>query len=108
MLRQLKNVKNAYSELGHLRDKARAAGLDGMVTYEDARRNATAHSSRKTGSRAVARVPQRSGPTSRVRTARAACSRSAGAERDRPELERRREDADRDGVRAVLARRCAS
>ena len=29
-------------------------------------------------------------------------------ERDRPELERRREDADRDGVRAVLARRCVS
>ena len=28
MLRQLKNVKNAYSELGHLRDKARAAGLE--------------------------------------------------------------------------------
>ena len=29
-------------------------------------------------------------------------------ERDGPELERRREDADRDGVRAVLARRCVS
>ena len=29
-------------------------------------------------------------------------------ERDRPELERRREDADGDGVRAVPARRCVS
>ena len=43
MLRQLKNVKNAYSELGHLRDKARAAGLETrMVTYEDLSANATA------------------------------------------------------------------
>ena len=43
MLRQLKNVKNAYSELGHLRDKARAAGLETrMVTYEDLAANATA------------------------------------------------------------------
>ena len=42
-LRQLKNVKNAYSELGHLRDKARAAGLETrMVTYEDLAANATA------------------------------------------------------------------
>ena len=39
----LKNVKNAYSELGHLRDKARAAGLETrMVTYEDLAANATA------------------------------------------------------------------
>ena len=43
MLRLLKNVKNAYSELGHLRDNARAAGLETrMVTYGDLAANATA------------------------------------------------------------------